>query len=200
MDVRAVRCYRAAMAEKGKHTRERAGTVSSTEHDALFRTQVSDPGRAAALLRDHLPERIVGLLVETPLRLVDGSLRESRSDRLFEVELASGDPGLVHVLAEHGNRPDSGLPLQLAGYMVRIWTRYARGQTERLRALPPIIPLVLYHGEPRWTVSDGLAGMIASEDPDLVLLPGERFVLGLLRELPSERLSGDAAPRATESS
>ncbi len=194
------------MAGKGKRIRERgegegAGTLPATPHDALFRALVSDPGRAAALLRDHLPERIAGLLAETPPRpvdgtFVDGDLRESRSDMLFEVELASGDPGLVYVLAEHKSHPDPGLPLQLAGYMVRIWTRWAGGQAARLRALPPIIPLVLYHGEPRWTVPDGLAGMIATEDPELVFLPGGRFVLCLLRDLPPERLSGDAALRA----
>ena len=36
--------------------------------------------------------------------------------------------------------------------MVRIWTRHADGRAERLRALPPIVPMVFYHGLSRWDV------------------------------------------------
>ena len=42
--------------------------------------------------------------------------------------------------------------------MVRICKRHAWAS----RALPPIIPLVVYYGADRWSVSDGLAGMIAT--------------------------------------
>ena len=127
------------------------GIRAATPHDALFRALVSDPGRASALLRDHLPARIAARLAETPPRplhgsFVDEALRSSQSDMLFEVDLASGGPAFVYLLVEHKSRPDPGLPLQLAGYMVRIWMRYARGRADRLRALPPIIPTVFTTG------------------------------------------------------
>ncbi len=38
---------------------------------------------------------------------------------LFKVELASGGPVFVYVLAEHKSLADHGTPLQLAGYMIR---------------------------------------------------------------------------------
>ena len=38
--------------------------------------------------------------------------------------------------------------------------------------------------------------MIATDDPELVFLPGERFILRVLRALPTEDLSRDAALRA----
>ena len=38
--------------------------------------------------------------------------------------------------------------------------------------------------------------MIAAEDPELVFLPGERFILRVLTALPTEELSRDAALRA----
>ncbi len=82
---------------------EKSGTrtVPATPHDGLFRALVSDPGRAAALIRDHLPKRIVGLLADTPPVPLDGSfvdetLRGSQSDMLFKVKLASGDPAFVY--------------------------------------------------------------------------------------------------------
>ncbi len=81
-------------------------TVPATPRDSLFRALVSDPGRAAALIRDHLPNRITGLLTDAmPVppdgSFVDEALRGSRSDMLFKVELASGGPAFVYVLAEH---------------------------------------------------------------------------------------------------
>ena len=48
-------------------------SVPANPHDSLFRALVSDPGRAAALIRDHLPKRIVGLLADTPPAPLDGS-------------------------------------------------------------------------------------------------------------------------------
>ena len=107
-----------------------ARSVPATPHDSLFRALVSDPERAAALVRDHLPGRIAGLLADSMPVPVDGSfvdeaLRGSQSDMLFEVELASGDPAFVYVLAEHKSHADPGTPLQLARYMLRIWERHA---------------------------------------------------------------------------
>ncbi len=74
--------------------------------------------------------------------------------------------------------------------------RHAQGRADRLRALPPIIPVVFSHGAARWSVAEGLGAMIAAEDPELVFLPGERFILRVLTALPTEELSRDAALRA----
>ncbi len=71
--------------------------------------------------------------------------------------------------------------------------RHAQGKAERLRALPAIIPVVFYHGEARWSVAEGLEAMIATDDPELVFLPGERFILRVLTALPTDDLSHDAA-------
>ena len=66
------------------------------------------------------------------------------SDLLLKFRLASGASAFAYLLAEHKSTPDPGLPLQLASYMVRIWKRHAGAYAERLRALPPIIPVVVY--------------------------------------------------------
>ncbi len=102
----------------------------------------------------------------------------------------------MYALVEHKSYADPGTPLQLANYMVQIWKRHAQGRADRLRALPPIIPVVFYHGGTRWSVAEGLGAMLATEDPELVFLPGERFILRVLTALPTEELSHDAALRA----
>ncbi len=178
----------------------RRGT-SPTPHDALFRAVLSDPVRARTFLRDHLPNEIAGLLADRPPRILDGSfvdeaLRGSQSDLLMEVETAAGRPAFIYALLEHKSYPDPGAALQLAGYMIRIWLRYAQGRAERLRNLPPIVPMVLYSGKSRWAVPDGLAETIAGDDPALVFLPGERFIFRWLTEMTPEELSSDAVVQA----
>ena len=176
-------------------------TTPSRPHENTVRVLLSDPARVLALFRDHLPNEIAGLLADTPPVPVDGTfvdeaLRDSQSDFLFEVTLRNGAPAFIYVLIEHKSRPDPATPLQLAGYMVRIWQRHAQGAAERLRALPPIVPMVLYHGEERWSVPDGIGEMIAPSDPALVFLPGARFILRNLRGLPTEALSRDPVLRS----
>ena len=74
--------------------------------------------------------------------------------------------------------------------------RYAQGKAERLRALPATVPVVFHHGEAAWSVAGGLGAMMATDDAELVFLPGERFILRVRTSLPSEDLSRDAALRA----
>ncbi len=100
------------------------------------------------------------------------------------------------MLVEHKSTPDPGLPLQLASYMVRIWKRHAGTSAARLRALPPIVPVVVYHGAADWTVPESLRGMIAADGPDLAFLPGAGYILRNLRAMDIGALSTDAALRA----
>ncbi len=170
-------------------------------HDALFRALLSDPERAGAFLREHLPNSIVGHLSDDPPEILEGSfvddaLAGSQSDLLMKLRLRSGGVAFAFVLAEHKSTPDPGLPLQLATYMVRIWKRHAGTETARLRALPPIVPIVLYHGAARWHVPEGLGQMIATPDPALAFLPGAGYILRNLRAMDAEALSGNAALRA----
>ena len=169
-------------------------------HDKLFRALLGDPERARAFLRDHLPNSIVAQLADTLPEIIEGSfvdeaLAGSQSDLLLKVELANGEPGLVFVLAEHKSSPDPGLPLQMATYMVRVWKSYAGTSSVRLRKLPPIIPVVVYHGSANWTVPDSLRDMIATEDDDLAFLPGAGYILRNLRAMEIDELSRNAALR-----
>ncbi len=170
-------------------------------HDTLFRALLSDPGRARDFLRNHLPNRIAGQLAPAPPEILEGgfvdeALAGSQSDLLLKVALKAGTDAFVYVLAEHKSAPDPALPLQLASYMIRIWKRHAGTRAARLRALPPIIPVVVYHGAAAWTVADSLRDMIATDDPDLAFLPGAGYILRNLRAMEIDALSHNPALRA----
>ena len=172
-----------------------------TPHDRLFRALLSDPERARDFLRDHLPNDIAGRLADSLPEIVEGSfvdeaLAGSQSDLLLKVRLAAGGDAFLYVLGEHKAAPDPGLPLQLASYMVRIWKRHAGRSAARLRSLPPIVPVVVYHGSAEWTVAESLHDMIDADVPELAFLPGSGYILRSLRSMDIDDLSRNPALRA----
>ena len=170
-------------------------------HDALFRVLLEDPDRAATLLREYLPPALSARMADGPPKLIDGTFvddksRVTQSDRLFEVTLKDGPPVLVYTLLEHKSAPDHGTPLQLLGYMVRIWTRFAEGKPARLRALPPIVPMLYYHGRGSWTVPQDFGEMVERDADTAPFVPSFRYALHDLGVGPQAALSGDAPIRA----
>ena len=127
---------------------------------------------------------------------MDEELRTTRSDCLFEMRLKTGDPAFVYALLEHKSTPDPRTPLQLLGYMVRIWERYAERDPARLRGLPPIISMVFYHGAPDWNVAPSIFDMIERHEALDALVRSMEYVLRNLGEIDTGRLSGDPAVRA----
>ena len=176
-------------------------TTPANPHDALFRALVDDPAAAGALLRDHLPAEIATRLADAPPVLedasfVDDELRATRGDRLYRVALADGRPAYVHVLLEHKSAPDPRTPLQVLGYMLRIWERFAGRDAAKLAALPPIVPLVLYHGRAPWTVPTAVVDALAADDTLKALLRDHRYVLRDLGHMPDTALSSEPVVRA----
>ena len=172
-----------------------------TPHDTLFRALLSDPERARDFMRDHLPNGISGKLTDSLPEIVqesfvDEALAGSQSDLLLKARLTSGGDAFVYVLVEHKSTSEPGLPLQLASYMVRIWKRHAGRSAARLRALPPIVPVVVYHGEANWTAPASLRDMIDADDPELDFLPGSGYILRNLRAMDIAALSRNAELRA----
>ncbi len=171
-------------------------------HDLLFRATLSDPERADAILRAHLEPAIADLLADEPPVMIDGTfvdekLRASHSDKLLRVTLRDGRPAFVYALLEHKSRPDPGTALQVWKYKVRIWEDYARNRAERLRALPPIVPLVFYHGREPWTAPGSIREMVAGgQDRLRDLEPTFGYFLRDLGQIPAEQLASDPAARA----
>ena len=133
-------------------------SLPNTPHDALFRALVSNPARAGALLSEYLPAEVADLLDPgTPPEAVEGSFVDAdaartQSDALFRVRLTTGHDARIYVLLEHKSFVDATTPLQILKYLVNIWLREIEGGTARDR-LPPIIPLIFFHGNGRWTAA-----------------------------------------------
>ena len=130
-------------------------------HDTFVRRIFSDPETARGFVASKLKKEILATLDLDSLELVEGSfvdeeLRESHSDLLFTVRFRDGGTGLIYILLEHKSFPDPMTPFQLLRYMVRIWESQQRANVE----LSPIIPLILYHGETKWTTNRTMQDII----------------------------------------
>lgn len=124
-------------------------------HDHLFRAVFSSAENALGIFRAALPPALVAALDPGSLALEDGSyvddeLRGQESDLLFRGRLAGRDAKL-YLLVEHQSRVEPLMPLRLLRYVVRIWERALRESETPLRALPAVVPIVLFHGPRPWT-------------------------------------------------
>ena len=132
----------------------------------------------------------------------DEDLRRSQADLLVKVEMTSSEPGFFYVLVEHKSYQDPAVVLQMMGYSAHIWRNYIRkgkkpaGRTTRARALPKIIPFLIYTGSEPWKGPTGLSDMMAPDAPELNFLNGSDIILRQWAQMSPGELSRDPVLRA----
>jgi predicted transposase YdaD len=152
-------------------------------HDAMVRAVLSDVAEAKSFLQAHLSDEVSQGLNWSTLKLLEGSfvdadLRGSEADLLYEIEHVSGEASLwVYVLLEHQSTPDRWMRLRLLKYCCRIWEMSFQDYPDQ-RELRPIVPLVFYQGERRWSYSTEFADLFAESVRDWPGVP--RFSHGLI--------------------
>jgi predicted transposase/invertase (TIGR01784 family) len=135
-----------------------------------------DVAEATSFLQQHLPADLSGSLNWSTLQLREGSfvddeLLRSHSDFLYEVEHVSGEDTLwLYLVIEHQSTPDRWMSFRLLKYCCRIWdvNLQERPAPSELR---PIIPLVFYQGERRWSYATEFAELFAASVRDWRWVP-----------------------------
>ncbi len=127
--------------------------TTPTPHDCFFRENFARPVIARDFLRHVLPQAVLADLDLERLRIspdtfVTEALRKIYSDLVYQIPYR--DTRLsVYLLFEHKSHSDHWVLLQLLRYMVASGELY-RDQNPEAKSLPPIYPLVLYHGQANW--------------------------------------------------
>jgi hypothetical protein len=106
---------------------------------------------------------------------VDDELRDHFTDLLYETRLQDDTLAYVYLLFEHKSYSEPWTAFQLLRYMVRIW-EYVLEQ-HQVTILPPIIPLVVYHGEERWQVDVRFRQLVTACPPLADYVPDFRYEL-----------------------
>ncbi|MFP4022216.1 MAG: Rpn family recombination-promoting nuclease/putative transposase [Halanaerobium sp.] len=136
--------------------------IIKNPHDALFKRTLGDKEVAVDFLQNYLPDDILKEIGLTDIKVakdsfIDKELEESFSDLLYNVTI-DGRDGFIYVLFEHKSYYDKITPVQMLGYIVDIWELYYK-QTKN-KKLPPILPILIYHGDKKWNLGSSLSELI----------------------------------------
>jgi len=178
--------------------------MTSQPHDALFKAMFSQPERAAELLRSFLDPALVARIDWRSLKqrhdsFVGKDLSAQFIDLLFTAR-ADEREIFIYFLLEHKSKPERWVALYLLRSMINIWMKHIRDH-KKIRRLPPILPVVIYHGDREWSVDPEFSTLIdcPADLPELMAsVPRFRFTLADLATVDAETLrrgGGSAAMR-----
>ncbi len=139
-------------------------------HDHYFRESFRKRKIIRGFLQEYLPTPLLNQIELDMLQLEDGSyvdeeLRIHQTDILYGVKMVDGNRLWLYLLFDHKSAPDRWVSLQLLRYMVKIWEEKKPKRTKEF--LPPILPLVVYHGEKRWQLATDLHALFG-ELPEML--------------------------------
>lgn len=177
-------------------------------HDSLFRYAFSDPATITAHFQAVLPPEVVAALDWPSLRLqpgsyVDETYQDFHSDLLFKVDTRAGEEVFLYLLFEHQSSSDPLMAQRVLTYMIRVWDFWLRGEgNPRPRKLPPVLPVILFHGTSAWTAPTRLSELLLG-GPELKaamgeLVPEVRYILQDLSAHSDEQLFGTALGRMVQ--
>ncbi len=147
-----------------------------TGHDALYHRLFSHPLMLEQVVREFVPEAMaVGLDFSRMERVVAkfhgraGQRREG--DVVWRLPTQSGEDIYLYVLVEFQSQSDWWMAVRTQVYEGLLWQQIvAERNLKTGDPLPPVLLLVLYNGEQRWTAPTTVADLIALP-PDSPLWP-----------------------------
>ena len=134
------------------------------DHDALYHRLFSHPVMVEQLLREFVPEA-AGLDLARMERVAakfhsrNGQRREG--DVIWRLPAPDGTDVYLYLLMEFQSRTDWWMAVRAQVYEGLLWQQLIAEKTLKPGDRPPVLLLVLYNGEPRWTAPTAVADLIA---------------------------------------
>ncbi|HAT49625.1 MAG TPA: hypothetical protein DCS88_04710, partial [Alphaproteobacteria bacterium] len=137
-----------------------------TDHDAIYHRLFSHPEMVADLLHHFLDPALVSSLdcsrmkrMNTKFTAQSGERR--RGDIVWEIPTNHGDSVYVLLILEFQSGIDEWMVLRLNVYCGLLYQQLVdERQLKGTDGLPPILPIVLYNGKPRWNAASSLQEVI----------------------------------------
>lgn len=173
-----------------------------TPHDCFFRESFGRPAIARDFLRGQLPAALLAEIDLATLTIakdtyVSPELRPVYSDLVYTVRYGDGEL-CVYLLFEHKSRPEHWVLLQLLRYIVAGGDEY-RKQHPKARHLPPVYPLVLYHGQQRWRAPARFHDLVAPLPAALApYVPQFRYALHDISPRGDAEIKGEVLTRLVQ--
>jgi predicted transposase/invertase (TIGR01784 family) len=163
-------------------------------HDGFFRNTF-DRNVAESFIKEYLPQEITknfdfSTLTRSEDTYVDKKLARCYSDRLYQVQLNS-KPAYLYFLFEHKSWEPDFPALQLLKNMAHIWeTHLEKNKNKKIKKLPAIIPLLIYHGEKPWKVDTSFISFFDIPETLKKYIPAFNYELYDVSHMPEEDIRG----------
>ena len=181
-------------------------------HDRLFKETLSKKELAQSFLLNYLPQDILEVFEIESLEICKDSFVEKDfedyfSDLLYKINIKKSPDGLekslgyVYILFEHKSYQDKLVLLQILSYMVKIWQLYVNQSPSKSQIyLPIILPIVFYHGKPKWKAPKCFADMFENfetQDKLKNYIPNFNYILCDLANYSDGEIKGHVLLRTT---
>jgi len=145
-------------------------TTAKPDHDGHYHRFFSDPAVVAQLLREFVASPWLDGLdldrlerLNTKFHADTGEWREG--DLVWRIPRREGGDAYVMLVLEFQSKPDPWMALRMLVYTGLLWQQLVREQLLMPDGrLPPILPVVLYNGDPRWRAPVELGELIGLPD------------------------------------
>ena len=136
--------------------------------DPIYKRLYSFAEMVADLLRSILPAEMLEAvdlrtLEKVSAAYVGDDFRERRGDTVWRVRAAGADGGWAYmlVLLEFQASSDATMAMRMIEYTAMLERELLRAGVVEPGRLPPVLPVVLYNGESRWTAAGEARELIA---------------------------------------
>ena len=137
----------------------------SNKHDASYKLLFSAPELVRDLIMGFIPDDWLHSLDYSTLEKVPGSfvtddLRDRADDVVWRVR-AGGEWVYIYLLIEFQSRVDPWMAVRMMVYVGLLYQDLIRRKEVLTgKKLPPVLPIVLYNGDAKWTAATDIAHLI----------------------------------------
>jgi predicted transposase/invertase (TIGR01784 family) len=166
----------------------------NTPHDKFVKRFLRENETVRSFFREYLPPVVIELLdVDTlefvPDSFVDNVMGKFVSDFLYKVKFKNRMDGFVFLLLDHKSWLARFVSFQALKYIVRIWDDYL-ANNKNAAYLPPVIPLVLYHGKGKWKLKTRFSALFNKPGPMKAFIPEFKYLMLDISHSPDTKIKG----------
>ncbi len=184
--------------DAGAGSQEEVSQKIYLSHDGLFRVTFDNKNLAESFARENLPAEITKDLDFRSMTLdkdtfVDQKLSRCYSDMLYYIRYKD-NPAYLYFLFEHKSWEPDFPALQLLKNMAFIWEKHVQ-KNKGIEKLPPIIPLLIYHGEYAWKADTRFSALFDIPAALEKYIPEFSYELYDVSHMPEEQIKGEVELR-----
>ena len=143
------------------------------KHDASYRLLFNNPDMVRGLFQGIIQAPWLQALdwqglQASPTDYITDKLRQRQGDRVWRIPRRDGQDLFLLLMLEHQSGNDHHMALRMLTYCGLLYESLLQRESwPQKRALPVVLPLVLYSGAARWSATTQVAGLIDAAPPGL---------------------------------